>query len=152
MANQSSVLPTQRQEGVNFTVTPSQVSGMQVTANQYVPKVLDLQTAEISLEFVKQTESGERFTVMDPDCIVPSAQRDWATRTFSEVVFLHTPGGDIALSAFCDSGDDILLISKQFLDPTLILNNLRCPVKTYGSKETEQKYVCLLYTSPSPRD
>ena len=51
----------------------------------------------------------------------------------------------MALSAFRDSGADISSISKHFLDPTLILNNLRCPVKTYGSIETDQHFIPLAY-------
>ena len=80
--------------------------------NQFVPRMMGLQMAEITTGVVQQAGREEKFTVTDPCCIIPDSQHAWTLQNFSEIVALHTPDGDVTLSATRDSAADISSISK----------------------------------------
>ncbi|XP_078243032.1 uncharacterized protein LOC144587192 [Pogona vitticeps] len=114
-----------------------------------VPRIMGLRVAQVSTTVNQQTSSGEKFLVIDPSSILPEEQFYWSLKSFSEPVTLHFSTGDLTINASRDTAADILSINKQFVDSELILNNLRCPVKTYGSGEIIERFVPLVYVQIS---
>ena len=97
-----------------------------------------MEIAEITTEPVKQAEREAKFTMMDPCSIVSEGQQVWTTENFTETVILQTSDGVVTLSASRDTAADLSSISKKFLNPVLILNNLRCLVRTYDPEGGEK--------------
>ncbi|XP_078246874.1 uncharacterized protein LOC144588278 [Pogona vitticeps] len=142
---QSSIRHSHSQEGGRATRTSTQANGAQAKVNYGVPRVLNLRMDSVTSDYIGETADGQKYSILDPDTIIPDYQRNWTIRKFTETVFLHTPSGDVALCAFRDSGAELSSISRQFLDPALVLYNLRCPIRTYASEGDELKHIPVAY-------